>query len=71
MNLEKLNLVELDAQEVQETEGGFFGIDDLALMAVGALVGALFTQDLDSLANAYNQGYNSTQSNWSGASGSW
>ncbi len=23
MNLEKLNLVELDAQEVKETEGGF------------------------------------------------
>ncbi|WP_263361656.1 class IIb bacteriocin, lactobin A/cerein 7B family [Flavobacterium collinsii] len=24
MNLEKLNLVELNAQEIQETEGGFF-----------------------------------------------
>ena len=31
MNLEKLNLVELDAQEVKETEGGI-----LPLIVVGA-----------------------------------
>jgi hypothetical protein len=37
MNLEKLNLVELNAQEVQETEGGLFGWDDLV---IGVLVGA-------------------------------
>jgi hypothetical protein len=27
MNLEKLNLVELNAQEIQETEGGFWWFD--------------------------------------------
>jgi hypothetical protein len=37
MNLEKLNLVELNAQEVQETEGGIFGLDDLV---IGVLVAA-------------------------------
>ncbi|WP_298140233.1 hypothetical protein [Flavobacterium sp.] len=37
MNLENLNLVELNAQEVKETEGGLFGLDDLV---VGVLVGA-------------------------------
>ena len=31
MNLEKLNLVELDAQEVKETEGGFLPLIVLKL----------------------------------------
>lgn len=35
MNLENLNLVELNAQEVKEVEGGVIGIDDV-LLAVGA-----------------------------------
>ena len=59
MNLEDLNLVELNAQEVIEIEGGIFGIDDLALLVVGALIGAAFSQDLDNLKKAYNHGYNS------------
>jgi hypothetical protein len=37
MNLEKLNLVELNAQEAVVTEGGLFGWDDLV---IGVLVGA-------------------------------
>ena len=36
MNLEKLNLVELDAQEAQETEGGFWTAT-LVLTAVAAV----------------------------------
>lgn len=34
MNLEKLNLVELDAQEVKETEGGFLPLVILAVTMV-------------------------------------
>ena len=52
MNLENLNLVELNAQEVQEVEGGFWQY------VVGALVGAVFTQDLDRLKDAWNHGWN-------------
>jgi lactobin A/cerein 7B family class IIb bacteriocin len=36
MNLENLGLVELNAQEVQEVDGGIFGIDD-AFYAAAAL----------------------------------
>ena len=36
MNLEKLNLVELDAQEVQETEGGFLCF--LPWLVAGAVI---------------------------------
>lgn len=40
MNLEKLNLVELNAQEVRKTEGGFWQIV-LGVIAIGsALYGA-------------------------------
>ena len=56
MNLEKFNLVELNAHEVQETEGGFW-----PAIIIGALVGAALTQDLDNLSDAFNQGYNSTR----------
>lgn len=34
MNLENLGLVELNAQEVQEVDGGVIGFDDI-LLAVG------------------------------------
>lgn len=34
MNLENLNLVELNAQEVQETEGGFLPLIVLVVVAV-------------------------------------
>ena len=34
MNLEKLNLVELDAQEVENTEGGLIYIYPVTLMAL-------------------------------------
>ena len=35
MNLEKLNLVELNAQEVQETEGGLWGVVALCVIYLG------------------------------------
>jgi hypothetical protein len=34
MNLENLNLIELNAQEIQETEGGFLPLLILAVVAV-------------------------------------
>ena len=37
MSLENLNLVELDAQEVQETEGGFWGEVGAGLLLYGIL----------------------------------
>lgn len=39
MNLENLNLVELNAQEVVETEGGIIVEMHLALFALGFYVG--------------------------------
>ena len=36
MNLEKLNLVELNAQEVKETEGGTWGVILTAIGMAGA-----------------------------------
>lgn len=56
MNLDNLNLVELNAQEVQEIKGGDFGI--VSVLIVGALIGWALSQDLDKLAEAYNHGYN-------------
>ncbi|RDI53574.1 bacteriocin [Flavobacterium glaciei] len=56
MNLDNLNLVELNAQEVQEIKGGDFGI--VSGLIVGALIGWALSQDLDKLAEAYNHGYN-------------
>lgn len=55
MNLEKLNLVELDTQEVKETDGGFFFLIPLAtvVMAVGAVAGTA--------ALGYYNGYNDTK----------
>jgi lactobin A/cerein 7B family class IIb bacteriocin len=41
MNLEKLNLVELNAQEVQETEGGILPL--LAILAIDAVCLGLLT----------------------------
>ena len=41
MNLEKLNLVELDAQEVKETDGGFIPLPWLVAGAVIVGVAAL------------------------------
>ncbi len=56
MNLENLNLVELNAQEVQDTDGGLFWIPIL----IGAALGVALTQDLDDLADAFSAGYHST-----------
>ena len=37
MNLENLNLVELNAQEVQEVEGGYIGLILAAIATTGAV----------------------------------
>ena len=37
MNLEKLNLVELNTQELKETEGGFWGEVGAGLLLYGIL----------------------------------
>ncbi|WPO80236.1 class IIb bacteriocin, lactobin A/cerein 7B family [Flavobacterium sp. KACC 22761] len=42
MNLEKMNLVELNAQEVEEIEGGFL-LEILAGIIIGALAYLLTT----------------------------
>ena len=52
MDLEKLNLVELNAQEIQETEGGLLGLLILAAPWVGA--GAAWI----GIAGSAQQGYN-------------
>lgn len=41
MNLENLNLVELNAQESSNIDGGIFGIDDLALGLLLCVVGGV------------------------------
>ncbi len=65
MKLKNLNVVELNPQEVQETEGGW-GV------VIGALLGTALTQDLDKLVDAYNEGYaNGYNSTHTGAGGSW
>jgi len=52
MNLSSLNLVELNAQEQKETEGGFFGLLLVAAPFVVAAVAAV------GIAGSYQQGYN-------------
>lgn len=34
-NLQNFGVQELNTQEIKETEGGIFGIDDLAALAIG------------------------------------
>jgi lactobin A/cerein 7B family class IIb bacteriocin len=51
MNLENLNLVELNAQEVQETEGGFIplvllGVACFDAFAIGTLAGIAYQAHL-------------------------
>ena len=59
MNLEKLNLVELNAQEVKETEGGILPLIGLAIAYTyqAALVGALAV----GVVASYEMGYNSVR----------
>ncbi|SHM77545.1 hypothetical protein [Flavobacterium xanthum] len=44
MNLDNLNLVELNAQEVQEVDGGVVGVDDV-LLAVGIASAVLIIEN--------------------------
>lgn len=57
MDLKKLNVQELGAQEMRETDGGIAWLPYL----IGALVGAALTQDLDSLAKSFEEGRNSVR----------
>lgn len=56
MNLEKLNLVELNAQEVKETEGGLLWAVGLVVAGVyqAAVVGSLAAGVAGSFQGAYN-----------------
>ncbi|WP_338409574.1 bacteriocin [uncultured Flavobacterium sp.] len=56
MNLESLNLVELNAQEVQETEGGFLWAVGLIIAGVyqAAVVGTLAAGVVGSFQGGYN-----------------
>ena len=56
--LENYGVLALRTKETREIDGGIFGIDDLALIGIGALVGAIFTQDFGDLGDAFNDGYN-------------
>ena len=58
LNLEQIGVQELTTVENREIDGGLFGVDDLILIAAGALLGALLTQDLDDLGDAFMEGYN-------------
>lgn len=55
MNLENLNLVELNAQEIQETEGGTWGIISAVVLASGP-VGIV---NIAPFALGFYNGYNS------------
>ncbi len=37
-NLENYGVQTLNAQEIRETEGGLFGIDDLTVLAIGLII---------------------------------
>lgn len=50
-NLENYGVLQLDTKEMREIEGGFW-----PAIIVGALIGALLTQDLNDLAQAFNDG---------------
>jgi lactobin A/cerein 7B family class IIb bacteriocin len=50
MKLENLNLVELDAQELKETEGGWIGF------VAGLVIGYLLSEDVDNIKDAWNTG---------------
>jgi hypothetical protein len=56
MSLENLNLVELNAQEVQEVEGGFLWAVGLVVAGVyqAAVVGSLAAGVVGSFQGAYN-----------------
>lgn len=59
MNLEKLNLVELDAQEVKETEGGFLG---LVTLGIAYAYQAVVVSGLAAgVAGSFQGGYNSVR----------
>jgi hypothetical protein len=56
MNLDNLNLVELNAQEVEETEGGLFGIDDGAI-ALSIAVGVLLIENWPDIKKGLHDGW--------------
>jgi|JI91814BRNA_FD_contig_101_738444_length_420_multi_1_in_0_out_0_2 hypothetical protein len=55
-NLEKFGVQELTTVEQRELEGGWW--IPVARWVGGAIAAALISQDLDSLGDAFNAGYN-------------
>jgi len=56
LDLNALGVVEMDAVEMKENNGGFV-CGGICLLIAGALLGAALTQDLDDLKAAYQKGY--------------
>jgi hypothetical protein len=54
-NLNELGVQEMDVREIQKVDGGFI------YLLIGAAIGALMSQDLDALVDAYNEGYAAAQ----------
>lgn len=54
--MDNLNVVELKQEELQKIDGGIWPL------IVGALIGVALTQDLDSLAGSFMEGYNQARS---------
>ncbi len=61
-NLENYGVQEMNTKEMVSIDGGFFGLDDSVLitLGIGMALGVITTQDLDDLADAFMEGYNST-----------
>jgi len=58
-SIESLGLTEIELSEKNEINGGFVITGSMLLGGlVGAVIGVILTQDLDSLADAASQGYN-------------
>jgi lactobin A/cerein 7B family class IIb bacteriocin len=55
LDLKGFGVQELNAKEMEVIDGGIW------MLIAGALIGAAFTQDLGSLASAFNEGYDRTR----------
>jgi len=54
-NLENYGVLELNAKEIREVDGGFV-CGGLCLTLLGAAISIILTQDLGDLADAFNEG---------------
>jgi len=58
-NLKKINIQELTKDEIENINGGLFGIDDLILALVAGTILAVL-DDLDGFADGVSSGFNAT-----------